>query len=90
VNRHDLLLLKDVGKLAVAAVAAGIVCLLVRSLMMTSNPRPLFVLIACAGSFAAVYLPAMLLLRVPTSDEREKVRRGVERLQQFVYLRRYA
>lgn len=89
-NRRDLLLLKDVGKLAVASAAAGVVCLLVHSLMLANNARPLFILIACSAAFAAVYLPAMLLLRVPTSDEREKVRRGVERLQQFVYLRRYA
>lgn len=89
-NRRDLLLLKDVGKLAVASLVAGLVCLLVRSLLIASNQRPLFILIACATAFAAVYLPAMLLLGVPTSDEREKVRRGVERLQQFVYLRRYA
>jgi hypothetical protein len=34
-----------------------------------------------------VYLPAILLLGVPTDDEREKVRRGAER---FVYLRRSA
>jgi hypothetical protein len=40
--------------------------------------------------FMAVYLPAIVLLRIPTSDEWEKLRGGVGRLQQFVYLRRSA
>lgn len=90
VNLRDVLLLKDVGKLAVAAGVAGLFCLLVRSLMLAGNTRPLLMLIVCSAVFAAVYVPAILLLGVPTSDEREKVRRGVERLQQFVYQRRYA
>jgi O-antigen/teichoic acid export membrane protein len=89
-NRRDFLLLKDVLKLAVASAAAGVVCLLIHSLMLANTARPIFILIACGAAFAAVYLPAMLLLRVPTSDEREKVRRGVERLHEVVYLRRYA
>ena len=84
---RDLLLLKDVGKIAVASVVAGLLCLLVRSLMIASGTRPFFILVACSLAFAAVYVPVILLLGVPTSDEREKVRRGVER---FVYLRRSA
>ncbi len=89
-NPRDLLLLKDVGKVAVASAAAGLLCLFVRSLMMASGPRPLIILVVCFTVFAIVYLLAILLLGVPTSDEREKVRRGVERLQQFVYLGRSA
>ena len=84
---RDLLLLKDVGKIAVASVVAGLLCLFVRSMLIANGARPFIVLAICGATFAAVYLPAILLLHVPTSDEREKVRRGVER---FVYLRRSA
>jgi O-antigen/teichoic acid export membrane protein len=83
-NLKDLLLFKDVGKLALASVFAGLLCLVVRSLALGNGYRPLVTLIICAGTFAAAYVPAVLLLRVPTSEERDKVRRGVERLQRFV------
>jgi O-antigen/teichoic acid export membrane protein len=83
-NLADLLLFKDVGKLALASVFAGLLCLVVRSLALGNGYRPLVTLIICAGTFAAAYVPAVLLLRVPTSEERDKVRRGVERLQRFV------
>lgn len=84
---RDLLLLKDVGKIAAASIVAGLLCLFVRSMLIASGTRPIIVLVVCGATFAVVYLPAILLLHVPTSDEREKVRRGVER---FVYLRRSA
>ncbi len=84
---RDLLLLKDVVKIAVASVVAGLLCLFVRSMLIANGTRPFILLVICSIAFAAVYLPAILLLQVPTSDEREKVRRGVERV---VYLRRSA
>ena len=87
---RDLLLLKDVAKVAVASVVAGVACLFVHSMMIAGGARPFWILVVCSAVFASIYLPAILLLRVPTSDEREKVRRGVGRLQQFVYLRRSA
>jgi hypothetical protein len=87
---RDLLLFKDVGKVAVAAVVAGIGCLFVHSLMSTNGSRPSLILVVCSAVFAAIYLPAILLLRVPTSDEWEIVRRGVERFQRIVYLGRSA
>jgi hypothetical protein len=84
---RDLLLFKDVGKIIVASAVAGVLCLFVHSLLIASGTRPFIVLVVCGATFVAVYLPAILLLGVPTDDEREKVRRGVER---FVYLRRSA
>jgi O-antigen/teichoic acid export membrane protein len=87
---RDLLLLKDVVKVAIASIVAGVVCLFVHSMLIASGARPFVILVVCSAVFASIYLPAILLLRVPTSDEREKVRRGVGRLQQFVYLRRSA
>jgi hypothetical protein len=59
----------------------------VRSLMIASGMRPLVVFLVCCATFGAVYLPAIFLLAVPTNEEREKLRRVVER---FVYLRRSA
>jgi O-antigen/teichoic acid export membrane protein len=90
VKLRDLLLLKDVGKVGVASVVAGLFCLLVRSLLLARGARPFFVLVVCSTAFAAVYLSAILLLGVPTVDERHKVRRGVARLQQFIFLGRSA
>jgi len=82
---RDLLLLKDVGKIAVATTVAGLLCLFVHSVLIANGTKPIIVLAVCSITFAAIYLPAILLLRVPTSDEREKVRGGMERLQQRVY-----
>jgi len=87
VGLRDLSLLKDVGKITVASVVAGLLCLFVRSMLIANGARPFVVLVISGAAFVAVYVPAILLLHVPTSDEREKVRRGVER---FVYFRRSA
>jgi len=87
---RDIALFKDLGKVALASGVAGLVSFLVHSIIATSGMRPFFVLVICGTVFMAVYLPAILLLRIPTSDEWDKVRSGVGRLQQFVYLRRSA
>ena len=87
---RDLLLLKDVGKIALASAIAAAVTFAVRSFVPMGGARPLIVLAFCFTVFTLVYLLSIMLLRVPTDDEREKARRGVERLQQFVYFRRSA
>jgi O-antigen/teichoic acid export membrane protein len=87
---RDLSLFKDVGKVAVASGVAGLVCLLVHSVATASGTRPFWVVMICGAVFVAVYVPAVLLLRIPTSDEWDKMRSGAGRLQQFVYLRRSA
>lgn len=79
-NLRDLKLFTDVGKVAVASIVAGILCFLVRSVMISSNSGPLSILAACFIAFAAVYGAAIFLLRVATDDEREKVRRGFDRI----------
>lgn len=86
----DLVLLKDVGKVAAASGIAGLAALLARSLISTGGRNPALVLLVCFVVFAIVYLACMLLFGVPTTDERDKVRRGIERLQQAIYLRRSA
>jgi hypothetical protein len=66
-------------------VVAGVLCFLVRSMIMATAPRTFVILAGCFIVFAAVYVAALLLLRVVTDEEREKVRRGVQRIQQLVY-----
>ena len=82
---RDLKLFKDVGKVAIASLAAGVLCFFVRSLIMSSYQRPIGILAGCFIVFAAIYAGAILMLGVATIDEREKVRRGVQRLHRFVY-----
>lgn len=80
---RDLVLLKDVGKLILASAIAAFFCVIVRSLVIGSGAGPLVIFSVCLTAFAAVYVPTMFLFGVPTSDERRKVRRGIERLLQF-------
>jgi len=87
---RDIALFKDLGKVTVASAVAAVVSYFVHSVVIANHIRPFFVLVVCGLVFMAVYLPAVLLLRIPTSDEWDKVRSGVGRLQQFVYLRRSA
>ena len=82
---RDLKLFKDVGKVAVASVLAGVLCFVVRKLIMSGYSSPLLILAGCCIVFASVYVGCILVFKVATFDEREKVRRGVERLQHFVY-----
>lgn len=86
----DLWLLLDVGKVALAAAVAGLFSLFVRSMIVGSGTTSLMVLAVCFLAFAVIYLPSVILLRVPNPDEREKVRRSIARLRQFAHLRRSA
>jgi O-antigen/teichoic acid export membrane protein len=73
VGWSDIVLLKDVGKLAVAAAAAGIAAAAVRLPLL--GAKPLVILIVCGVVFSLVYLGAVLLLGVLTAEETEMVRR---------------
>ena len=84
-NLRDLKLFRDVGKVAIASVVAGVLCFLLRSVMIAGNSRPAAILVGCFIVFAAIYVAAVLLFGVATDEERAKVRRGVVRIQQFVY-----
>jgi len=78
-RRGDLPLLRDVGKIAGASLAAGLAALLARALLLPHLP-PFFVLAATACVFAPVYLGAVALLGVPTDEERGELRRRAGRL----------
>jgi hypothetical protein len=54
VNARDAVLLRDIGKLAVAALAAGVITLLIRFVLA---PKGAFIVLAgCGAAFAIVYL----------------------------------
>jgi O-antigen/teichoic acid export membrane protein len=55
VTARDVILLRDIGQLAIAALAAGVVAEVLR--LSLSRATALTVLAACGGAFAAVYLP---------------------------------
>jgi O-antigen/teichoic acid export membrane protein len=73
VRRGDIVLLTDVGKLALAALAAGGLAAGVRYWMPPA--KPVIVLAVCGVSYCAGYGAVLLLEGVLTLEERELVRR---------------
>jgi O-antigen/teichoic acid export membrane protein len=73
----DQRLLKDVGKVAAATLAAAAAALAVHALV--AGARPFFVILYCGATFSIVYLAGLLLLRVPEDEERAAARRWVTR-----------
>jgi hypothetical protein len=78
VTRKDLGLLKDIGKLALAAAAAALVTGAVR--LPLRGQKPLIVLFACGFVFSLVYLGVVLLVKVATAEEQDQVRRKIAAL----------
>lgn len=70
---RDFALLSDVGRLALATLAAAAAAALTRLAVL--GARPFFVLAACGAAFVLVYGAAVLLLGVPSAEERESARR---------------
>lgn len=81
VKWSDAVLLKDIGKVAVAAAAAGVAALITRSALVIASVAPFGVLAICALIFGLTYLVAVWLLRVVTPDERTAIRQRVVALQ---------
>jgi len=77
----DAVLLKDIGKVAVAATVAGMAALLTRSALISAGVVLLGVLAVSAAVFGSVYLVAVALLGVVTPGERSAIRHRVEALQ---------
>jgi O-antigen/teichoic acid export membrane protein len=88
VTKHDLVLFKDVGKLALAAAIAGITSAFVRSFLL--GLKPFVILVVCGIVFALVYLAAILLLKIITGEEFDLVRNHLARLQRRFYWKRAA
>jgi O-antigen/teichoic acid export membrane protein len=78
---RDIFLLKDVGKLATAAIAAGVVALAARWLLHGS--RPIIILAVCGVFFFFAYIAAIALMGVLTPPERKAIRQRVALLRRF-------
>ena len=75
VSRKDIVLLRDIGKLAIASAVSGVVAEGVRLLLRGS--KPLVILMVCGFVFGAIYLGAVLLAGVPTREEKDIVQRKI-------------
>jgi O-antigen/teichoic acid export membrane protein len=70
-RRKDMVLVKDIGKLALAAAVAALVTAAVRTQILAA--KPFVVLAVCGSVFAAVYVVGVFLLRVPSDEEKRIV-----------------
>ncbi len=86
VTKRDIVLLKDVGKVGGAALAAGALTAVVR--IFTAGQKPLMVLAICSVAFGCAYLAIMWLLAVPTAQEREALRNRIARMQLPIWRKR--
>lgn len=86
VTRRDAVLLKDVGKVAAASLAAGCVAAGVR--MLLAGAHPFVVLAVCGAAFSCVYVALVWLLGVPTPQERGALRGKLEGALRLVWWRR--
>lgn len=71
VTRSDAPLLADVGKVTIAATAAGLTAAAIRIAMAGAPPAA--ILTACAAVAGIVYLALVIALRVPRSEEWQQV-----------------
>jgi O-antigen/teichoic acid export membrane protein/GT2 family glycosyltransferase/2-polyprenyl-3-methyl-5-hydroxy-6-metoxy-1,4-benzoquinol methylase len=78
VRWRDAHLLKDIGKVAAAAVVAGMVAAIIRSYLLGAS-APL-ILIICGAAFAIVYFACAFLVNGLTADERSAIKRQFARL----------
>jgi O-antigen/teichoic acid export membrane protein len=85
VTRRDAYLLKDVGKIGAAALAAGGLTFGAR--LSVAGARPFLVLAVCGVVFACAYAALVWLLRVPTDGERGAVRAKLEGARRLAWWR---
>lgn len=87
-TRGDFALFKDVPKVAVASLVAGVATALARACV--PGARPFVVLAVCGVVFSAVFTAAVLFLRVLSPDERETIVYYLTRLRDRAWWRRAA
>lgn len=83
VSRRDIILVKDVGKIGLAAIAAGGIAMVTK--LYLSAAKPLLIIVETAVIFFAVYLTILLLSHILTQEERQLIRRQTARLQQLFF-----
>jgi O-antigen/teichoic acid export membrane protein len=88
VTRRDAHLLKDVGKIGLAAATAACVTAGVR--LFVAGARPFYVLAVCGVVFGCAYLALLFALGVPTAEERGVVRGKLGVVQGLLRWRRRA
>ena len=88
VESRDIALLKDIGRLAVASIVAGIAAALLRLILL--DKEPFVVLALCAVIFSMVYPAAVLLMNVVTPREMEQVRQAITSWPRFLSGKRVA
>lgn len=86
----DLSLFGDVAKLGVAAGLAGVATRVVREVLVGTGHSPLASLAICASVFGCIYVTTVLLLRVPTPAERERIRQALVRVHRIMSWRNSA
>jgi O-antigen/teichoic acid export membrane protein len=86
VKARDIFLLKDVGKLATAAIAAGLVTVVVRWLLL--GTRPFFILLVCGGVFFLIYIAASVGMGILSFEERKAIKQRAAFLHRFTFWKR--
>jgi O-antigen/teichoic acid export membrane protein len=79
VTRHDVSLLKDVGRIALAAAGAALVAIFIRAQMLAAGP--LTILLVCGATFTVIYAACIFLLKIPSREEKRAVLDWLVRLQ---------
>ena len=73
VKWYDIVLIKDVGKIAIAAAIAGLITFIARQEMVPFELRPFWMLCGGAVVFGIVYIFALFGMKVATEEERERM-----------------
>jgi len=85
-ERGDVHLLGDVSKLALATVAGTLGVLMVKPFI--GGFKPLYVLAITGTVFVMLYVSAVLLLRIPTADERDHLLKRIAGFERLMFWRR--
>jgi O-antigen/teichoic acid export membrane protein len=75
---QDARLLKDVGKIAIAAAVAAVITAFLR--LALGSLSPLSTLVVCAIVFGLIFASGTLLLGIPTIEERSYLKKKLSRL----------
>jgi O-antigen/teichoic acid export membrane protein len=75
---RDIALLKDVGKILVSAAIAAVITAFVRTAL--HGLAPFAMLVVCAAVFGVIFLAGILLLGLPTLEERSYFKRQLSRV----------
>jgi O-antigen/teichoic acid export membrane protein len=86
VKWSDAALLKDIGKVAIAALTAGSLTAVVR--MFAMGQRPFIVLMICGVAFACFYVLFIWSLGIASVEEREAVRNKLANVHRLIWSRR--